>query len=45
MRYEIGWKCSLCEKSWRVSVRAIKTTIDDPKLKKFVTGTLSEVES
>jgi len=34
-RYEIGWKCTKCGESWRIAVRRLRNTMNDPRLKEF----------
>lgn len=34
-RNEVGWKCSNCNQAWRISVRQLRNTIRDARLKEF----------
>ena len=32
---EVGWKCSKCGDSWRISIRRLRNTIKDSRMKEF----------
>lgn len=34
-KHEVAWKCTNCNQSWRISVRKLRNTIRDSRLKEF----------
>ena len=32
LRFEIGWKCGSCGRSWRIAVRRLRATIHDKRI-------------